>query len=179
MEATTLSQKRIFLGKHGNMRHLCHHGGCLQVAPHANFADFGGIRQSPEAQRNSTTAHNRQKTHYFAVASRRIVPLNEKWGKSRFFGGFVIGQGDAPWAAACPATAAVPNIAPVPMKSLRVIVCLPWVPESRTIHTLFSRPLYCMIPPKICTKLFKRVPRSDKSMAQRFYALVELRGIVR
>ena len=52
------------------------------MSPHANFADFGGIRQSPEAKRNGTTSHYRQKTHYLAVVSRRIARLKEKWGKS-------------------------------------------------------------------------------------------------
>jgi hypothetical protein len=54
------------------------------VVPHANFADFGGNRQTPEAQCNGITAHTRQKQHYLKVISRRIVSLNEKWGKSSF-----------------------------------------------------------------------------------------------
>ena len=82
MEATTLSRKRIFHGKRWNAWHSVRHGARRQVAPHANFVDFGGNRQSPEAQRNGTTAHYRQKTHHLSVVSRRIARLKKKWGKS-------------------------------------------------------------------------------------------------
>ena len=51
--------------------------------PHASFADFGGIQQSPVEQGKATIAHNRQKPCHSAVVSRRMAPLNEKWGKSR------------------------------------------------------------------------------------------------
>ena len=50
--------------------------------PHANFADFVGIRQSPVEQGKDTTAHNRQEPRHSAVVSRHMTPLNEKWGKS-------------------------------------------------------------------------------------------------
>ena len=82
MEATTLSRKRIFHGKRWNAWHSVRHGARRQVAPHANFVDFGGNRQSPEAQRNGTTAHHRQKTHHLSVVSRRIARLKGKWGRS-------------------------------------------------------------------------------------------------
>ena len=85
MEATTLSRKRIFHGKRWNAWHSVRHGARRQVAPHANFVDFGGNRQSPEAQRNGTTAHYHQKTHHLSVVSRRIARLKGKWGKSRQF----------------------------------------------------------------------------------------------
>jgi hypothetical protein len=53
------------------------------VAPHANFADFGGNRYPTETQRDGITAHIRQKQRCLTVSSRHTMPLNEEWGKSR------------------------------------------------------------------------------------------------
>ena len=36
-----------------------------------------------EPRRDGKTAHNLQQPRYLAIISRRLAPLNEKWGKSR------------------------------------------------------------------------------------------------
>ena len=38
-----------------------------------------------EPRRDGKTAHNLQQTRYLAIISRRLAPLNEKWGKSSDF----------------------------------------------------------------------------------------------
>jgi hypothetical protein len=35
-----------------------------------------------EPRRDGKTAHNRHLPRYLAIISRRLAPLNEKWGKS-------------------------------------------------------------------------------------------------
>ena len=135
MEATTLSRKRIFHGKCRNARHSVRHGARRQVAPHANFVDFGGNRQSPEAQRNGTTAHYHQKTHHLSVVSRRIARLKGKWGKSSQF--YLVPCGETAGKAVPPATPYSLSAPLIPAVDTATVAS---VATTRRIFFIFASP---------------------------------------
>ena len=51
------------------------------AALHANFTDSVVSGKAPVSRRDGKTIHGRQNPRHFAIISRRLAPLDEKWGE--------------------------------------------------------------------------------------------------